>query len=80
MKEPEWQKQFDERKLREAHKAVRHKAPADVISMLKHAATAQETMPPTEEHVNHDVEKLAAKQVIGELKPLLIQVNEVLAT
>ena len=35
------QNQFDERKLQEAHKVASHKALADVISIVKHAARAQ---------------------------------------
>ena len=47
------QNQFDERKLQEAHKISSHKALADVISIVKHAATAQAPVLTAEERVNH---------------------------
>jgi type I restriction enzyme, R subunit len=55
------QNQFDERKLQEAHKIASHKALADVISIVKHAATAQSPVLTAEERVNHAMETLAAK-------------------
>lgn len=55
------QNQFDERKLQEAHKISSHKALADVISIVKHAATAQAPVLTAEERVNHAMELLVAK-------------------
>ena len=55
------QNQFDERKLQEAHKIASHKALADVISIVKHAATAQAPVLTAEERVNRAMEALAAK-------------------
>jgi type I restriction enzyme R subunit len=55
------QNQFDERKLQEAHKVASHKALADVISIVKHAATAQEPVLTAEERVSRAMDKLAAK-------------------
>jgi len=55
------QNHFDERKLQEAHKLASHKALADVISIVKHAATAQEPVLTAEERVNRAMDKLAAK-------------------
>lgn len=55
------QNQFDERKLQEAHKIASHKALADVISIVKHAATAQAQVLNAEERVNRAMDALAAK-------------------
>ncbi|MEJ0089166.1 MAG: type I restriction-modification enzyme R subunit C-terminal domain-containing protein [Limisphaerales bacterium] len=55
------QNQFDERKLQEAHKIASHKALADVISIVKHAATTQAPVLNAEERVNRAMEALAAK-------------------
>jgi len=55
------QNQFDERKLQEAHKIASHKALADVISIVKHAATAQAPVLTAEERVNRAMEALSAK-------------------
>lgn len=55
------QNQFDERKLQDAHKVASHKALADVISIVKHAAKAQELVLTAEERVNRAMDKLAAK-------------------
>ena len=55
------QNQFDERKLQEAHKIASHKALADVISIVKHAATAQAPVLNAEERVNLAMDALAAK-------------------
>jgi type I restriction enzyme R subunit len=55
------QNQFDERKLQEAHKIASHKALADVISIVKHAATAQAPVLTAEERVNRAMDALAAK-------------------
>jgi type I restriction enzyme R subunit len=55
------QNQFDERKLQEAHKIASHKALADVISMVKHAATEQEPVLTAEERVNRAMDKMATK-------------------
>lgn len=52
---------FDERKLQEAHKIASHKALADVISIVKHAATAQAPVLNAEERVNRAMNTLAAK-------------------
>jgi type I restriction enzyme R subunit len=53
--------QFDERKLQDAHRVASHKALADVISIVKHAAKAQEPVLTAEERVNRAMEKLVAK-------------------
>jgi type I restriction enzyme R subunit len=55
------QNQFDERKLQEAHRVASHKALADVISIVKHAATAQAPVLTAEERVNRAMDALAAK-------------------
>lgn len=55
------QNQFDERKLQEAHRIASHKALADVISIVKHAATAQAPVLTAEERVNLAMDALAAK-------------------
>jgi type I restriction enzyme R subunit len=55
------QNQFDERKLQEAHRVASHKALADVISIVKHAATAQAPVLTAEERVNRALDTLAAK-------------------
>jgi predicted Rossmann fold flavoprotein len=55
------QNQFDERKLQEAHKIASHKALADVISIVKHAAQGQEPVLTAEERVNQAMNKLIAK-------------------
>ena len=55
------QNQFDERKLQEAHKIASHKALADVISIVKHAATAQSPVLNADERVNRAMDALAAK-------------------
>jgi type I restriction enzyme R subunit len=55
------QNQFDERMLQEAHKVASHKALADVISIVKHAAKAQEPVLTAEERVSRAMEKLAAQ-------------------
>ncbi len=55
------QNQFDERKLQEAHRVASHKALADVISIVKRAATAQAPVLTAEERVNRAMEALAAK-------------------
>ncbi len=55
------QNQFDEHKLQEAHKIASHKALADVISIVKHAATAQSPVLNAEERVNRAMDALAAK-------------------
>src|SRR5262249_8878760 len=49
---------FDERKLQEAHKAASHKDLADVISIVKRAASAQAPVLTAEERVNRAMEKL----------------------
>jgi len=55
------QNQFDERKLQEAHKIASHKALADIISIVKHAAVVQEPVLTAEERVNRAMDALAAK-------------------
>jgi type I restriction enzyme R subunit len=55
------QNQFDERKLQAAHQAASHKALADVISIVKHAASAQAPVLTAEERVNRALESLAAE-------------------
>lgn len=53
--------QFDERKLQEAHKTASHKALADVISIVKHAAMAQAPVLTAEERVTHAMDTLVTK-------------------
>ncbi len=55
------QNQFDERKLQEAHQVASHKALADVISIVKHAAQAQAPVLTAEERVNQAMDKLVVK-------------------
>jgi type I restriction enzyme R subunit len=55
------QNQFDERTLQQAHKVASHKSLADVISIVKHAAAAQEPVLTAEERVNRAMEKLISK-------------------
>ncbi|HAB16982.1 MAG TPA: hypothetical protein DCE44_11080 [Verrucomicrobiales bacterium] len=55
------QNHFDERKLQEAHRAAHHKSLADVISIVKHAAAAQEPVLTAEERVTRALEKLAGR-------------------
>jgi type I restriction enzyme R subunit len=55
------QNQFDERKLQEAHKIASHKALADVISIVKHAATAKSPVLTAEERVSLAMDALATK-------------------
>jgi type I restriction enzyme, R subunit len=52
------QNQFDERKLQDAHRAAGHKALADVISIVKHAAKNQEPILTAEERVNRAIDNL----------------------
>ena len=59
------QNQFDERKLQQAHQAASHKALADVISIVKHAATAQAPVLTAEERVNRAIEALVAKHTFN---------------
>lgn len=54
------QNQFDEHKLQEAHKVASHKALADVISIVKHAAMVQEPVLTAEERVNRAMDNLLA--------------------
>jgi type I restriction enzyme R subunit len=55
------QNQFDERKLQAAHKVASHKALADVISIVKHAATAQAPVLTAEERVTRALNVLFEK-------------------
>ncbi len=55
------QNQFDERRLQEAHRVASHKALADVISIVKHAASVHEPVLTAEERVNHAMDKLIAR-------------------
>lgn len=52
---------FDEAKLQEAHKLVHHKALADIISMVKHAAHEEEPILTAEERVGKVLERLRKK-------------------
>lgn len=51
---------FDEKRLRDAHKKVYRKDLADVISMVKHAADQQEPLLTAEERVSKALEELQA--------------------
>jgi len=53
-------KKFPEKYLQEAHKIVYHKALADIISMVKHAAKEAEPILTAEERVNAAFEKITA--------------------
>jgi type I restriction enzyme R subunit len=55
------QNQFGERKLQDAHRVASHKALADVISIVKHAATAQAPVLTAEERVSRALDGLASK-------------------
>lgn len=55
------QNQFDEHKLQEAHRVASHKALADVISIVKHAAAAREPVLTAEERVNFAMESLITR-------------------
>jgi type I restriction enzyme R subunit len=46
-----WRHQFDESKLRKAHARLGHRAVADVISLVKHAATEESPLLSSEERV-----------------------------
>jgi len=56
------QNQFEEGKLQEAHKVASHKALADVISMVKHAAAAQAPVLTAEERVNRAMERVMGRR------------------
>jgi type I restriction enzyme R subunit len=58
--------QYTEEKLRDAHKLVYHKALADIISMVKHAAKAEEPILTAEERVNRAFEKVTANKSFDE--------------
>ena len=49
---------YTEKQLREAHKLVHNKALADIISMVKHAAKAEEPILTAEERVTRAIEKI----------------------
>ena len=55
------QNQFEERKLQEADRVASHKALADVISIVKPAATAQAPVLNAEERVNRAMDALATR-------------------
>jgi type I restriction enzyme, R subunit len=52
------QNHFDERKLQQAHQVASHKALADVISIVKHAASTAAPVLTAEERVNQALDKL----------------------
>ena len=52
------QNDFDQRQLQEAHRLVYHKALADIISMVKHAAREEEPLLTAEERVNLAMQKI----------------------
>lgn len=56
------QNDFKEPDLQKAHDRVYHKALADIISMVKHAADEQQSILTAEERVNRALEKITAAQ------------------
>lgn len=57
---------FDQRQLQEAHKVVYHKALADIISMVKHAAREEEPLLTAEERVQRAMQKLTEGRAFNE--------------
>lgn len=57
------QNDFKEPDLQKAHDRVYHKALADIISMVKHAADEQQSILTAEERVNRALEKITTAQV-----------------
>jgi type I restriction enzyme, R subunit len=49
---------FDQRQLQEAHRLVYHKALADIISMVKHAAREQEPILTADERVSRAMTRI----------------------
>jgi len=60
------QNDFKEQDLRRAHDRVYHKALADIISMVKHAADKQEAILTAEERVSRAMEKMFASSDLTE--------------
>jgi type I restriction enzyme R subunit len=58
--------QYDEKQLREAHRVVYHKALADIISMVKHAAKEDEPILTAAERVARAVQQLMAGRTFTE--------------
>lgn len=57
---------YDQRKLQAAHTIVYHKALADIISMVKHAARDEEPILTAEERVDRVMQKLATVHTFDE--------------
>jgi type I restriction enzyme R subunit len=57
---------FPEIELRKAHGLVYHKALADIISMVKHAARAEEPIYSAEERVDRALERVTADKIFTE--------------
>ncbi|MFP5265570.1 MAG: type I restriction-modification enzyme R subunit C-terminal domain-containing protein [Blastocatellia bacterium] len=57
---------YTEKKLREAHGLVYDKALADIISMVKHAAKAEEPILTAEERVNRAMDKITQNKSFNE--------------
>jgi type I restriction enzyme R subunit len=57
---------FPEKELQKAHKLVHHKALADIISMVKHAAIEQEPIYTAEERVYQALKKVMAGKTFDE--------------
>ncbi len=60
------QNKFPEFELRKAHRLVYHKALADIISMVKHAARAEEPIYSAEERVDRALKKVTADKTFTE--------------
>ncbi len=52
--------QYDEKQLRGAYRIVYHKALADIISMVKHAAREEEPILTAEERISHAMQKVTS--------------------
>jgi len=57
---------YDEKTLSEAHKVVYHKALADIISMVKHAARDAEPIMTAEERVDRAIQKISHNRDFNE--------------
>jgi type I restriction enzyme R subunit len=60
------QNDFREKDLQRAHDRVYHKALADIISMVKHAADQQQTILTAEERVNRAVERVTSQHTFDD--------------
>lgn len=69
--------QFPENELRKAHKLVYHKALADIISMVKHAAREEEEIFSAEERVDRALQRVTTdKAFTEEQKKWLVYIRE----